>query len=342
MDLVKCLIWDLDDTLWEGTLADQTEIRLKSNIPAILEELAQRGIVSSIASRNDAEMAISKLQELGVAHYFVFPRFSWGPKPPMIRKICKEMNILYEHVAFIDDSPFERAEVAAFFPDTLVLPAVAYSDIVHMETFIPKRLSAFTSNRLSVYRQLEQRSQAQSEWKGTRLEFLKSCEMCIVVARTSSADAERISELSYRANQFNASLRRYDVPHILDFINGSADVYVVRLSDIYADYGMVGFLVARRQEGAQMQIESFTLSCRVEGRGVGAAVISAFLKKWMNEGEAVHMHVSEEGDRNRQVRVLLHSLGFEKERDGALRFSFTPGKALPQSPEWLHITFEGG
>ena len=111
---IKCVIWDLDNTIWDGTLLEDSSVSLKPRIGEVLEELDRRGILHSIASRNDYDQAMAKLQEFGIADYFLYPEIRWDAKSLSVRLIQEHLNIAYDTLLFIDDQPFERDDEATY------------------------------------------------------------------------------------------------------------------------------------------------------------------------------------------------------------------------------------
>ena len=114
---VKVLVWDLDETLWSGTLIEGDDVRPRPGVPETLEALDSRGILHSIASKNDPDMALARLRELGLHDYFLYPQIGWSTKSSGIRKIAESINVGLDAIAFIDDQPFERDEVAHALPE---------------------------------------------------------------------------------------------------------------------------------------------------------------------------------------------------------------------------------
>src|SRR4051794_12119354 len=92
---VKCLVWDLDDTLWQGVLLEGDTVRLREEIRKAIVELDARGILQSVASKNDHGPAWARLEELGIAEYLVLPQIGWGPKSAAIRRIVERLDISY-------------------------------------------------------------------------------------------------------------------------------------------------------------------------------------------------------------------------------------------------------
>ena len=102
-NLVKCLVWDLDNTIWQGTLLEGDCCRLKPGIRSIIEQLDQRGILHSIASKNDRDMALKIIHSKGIANYFLFPQITWTSKVKSLQTIVKNLNIGLNALGFIDD-----------------------------------------------------------------------------------------------------------------------------------------------------------------------------------------------------------------------------------------------
>src|SRR5438105_10164366 len=117
-DKVKCVAWDLDNTLWEGTLLEDGPdgCRLRPEVRALIERLDERGILQTAVSKNDHDDAWAVVERLGLQDYFLYPAINWGQKSANLKQIAERLNIGIDTFAFVDDSPFERAEVAAALP----------------------------------------------------------------------------------------------------------------------------------------------------------------------------------------------------------------------------------
>src|SRR5258706_14052724 len=120
---VKCLVWDLDNTLWGGRLLEDGEVPLAEPVRELIKLLDARGILQSIASKNDHDQAWAKLEQLGVAEYFILPHIGWTPKFESIRAIAAELNFAYATMAFVDDQATELASVSYYLPDVRCYPA---------------------------------------------------------------------------------------------------------------------------------------------------------------------------------------------------------------------------
>ena len=115
---IKCVVWDLDETIWDGTLLESPSVALKPRVKEIIQTLDSRGILHSISSRNSHEVAMRKLDELGLGGYFLHPQITWNAKSASLARISQKLNIAFDALLFIDDQPFERDEVRHHHPDT--------------------------------------------------------------------------------------------------------------------------------------------------------------------------------------------------------------------------------
>jgi FkbH-like protein len=134
---VKCVVWDLDNTVWEGILSEDRDVKLKSGIKDILRILDERGILQSVASKNEYDDAIKKLQEFGIDEYFLYPQISWNSKAESVRAVAEAINIGIDTLAFVDDQITEREEVGFSYPEVLLIDALKYMEIPQMEELTP-------------------------------------------------------------------------------------------------------------------------------------------------------------------------------------------------------------
>ena len=115
---IKLVIWDLDETLWKGTLSEGNVIVPAKHI-SLLKDMVDAGVVCSICSKNDENQINEKLSELNIAEYFVFNSINWSPKGDRVRQIISEMNLRQPNVLFIDDNASNRGEVKHCCPEIL-------------------------------------------------------------------------------------------------------------------------------------------------------------------------------------------------------------------------------
>jgi HAD superfamily phosphatase (TIGR01681 family) len=141
---VKCVVFDLDGTVWNGILLENENVELADNLVETLEKLDERGILLSVASKNSHEHAWKKLEKLGIAEYFLYPEINWRPKSENIRRIANNLNIGIDSLAFIDDNEFELEEVRSVLPQVTCFEHTALRREIAAVS-IRRRLSARTS-----------------------------------------------------------------------------------------------------------------------------------------------------------------------------------------------------
>lgn len=270
---VKCVIWDLDHTLWKGILVENPHVELRRNLVQLIRELDARGIVNSIASKNNEEQARAVLREMGIEELFVFCKINWQPKSINIRNTISEMNINANTVVFVDDSPFERDEVSSAIAGITCLDPAEIEHYSRTERFqVP--LSAESAGRRQTYRQLEKMVCDRQHWKGNIDSFLLACNIRLEIFRPADAQWDRCYELVQRTNQLNASGRRLSREEILAMgADSRHDCLAMQSSDQYGAYGLVGFMIVEnRKEGAV--ITDFVISCRVARKKIEQTLVN--------------------------------------------------------------------
>jgi len=335
---VKCLVWDLDETLWSGTLAEGDTVALKPGVEGILEELTRRGIVNSIASHNDREPAIAALERLGVEDYFVAPRIDHLPKPDSLREIAQVLNLSLDALAFIDNDPFERAAVEFSYPHVTVIAAEEYAQLPRMPGFDANSGTAESRERVKSYRDEAQRREAEDAFSGTHLDFLKSCDMELTIRQAEEVDIARVVELAERTNQFNSSGLRYSHEEVESLIRDpNSMVIVAHLVDRFGDSGLIGAMVLQDADTHRL-VESLMVSCRVDGRGVPSALLVLAMRLTQREGVPSLFVRFNATERNRRLAFLYQMMGFRPMGTDDSRWSFdVVGEPLPQVPEWLSL-----
>lgn len=322
----KCVVFDLDNTLWDGTLLEG-HVRLRSGVAETIRRLDERGILISVASKNAEADALGRLRELGIEEYIVQPAIGWGTKSEGLRRIATGLNIGLDTLIFIDDSPFERDEVARALTEIEVLPDSA----MHRLSEHPRLQGNVTSEsrgRRLMYRQSAARQTAAAEFGSSYIEFLRSCEIKVEVRPNRVEDEERIAELVQRTNQLNFSGRKYKRSELEPILRDSSlERYVISCSDRYGSYGVVGFCLVRRSSDA-VYIDDLMLSCRVQGKFVEKALLHHLCSRPDWSGRLVEINF-QETDRNAPARAVLSELGFPPRTEGNLRLAIEPHQFEP-------------
>lgn len=276
----KLIIWDLDDTLWKGTLAEGTSLVVDERRTAIIRELNRRGVVNAICSKNDREVARRTLEERGLWDEFVFSEIAFSPKGPMVKRIITDMQLRAPDVVFIDNEPMNLKEVEYDNPGIRVLNALDPETDKLLQAMLDG-LAGVEKSRVEEYRQLERkRADATAMGSSSSNEnFLATCDIhvCLLRKTDNLPFATRIEELINRTNQLNFTKSRVpdgSMPEYL--IDPAHETYSVLVWDKYGFYGLVGFAAI---EG-KSQLVHFTFSCRVMNMGIEASVVRTLGKKF--------------------------------------------------------------
>jgi FkbH-like protein len=328
---IKCLVWDLDNTLWQGILLEGDELVLRPGVPEAIAQLDARGILHSIASRNDPARAMAQLEAFGLDGYFLHPQIGWGEKPDSLRAIAKAINIGIDALAFVDDQPFERDQVRHLLPQVLVLDAAEVSRIPEMPAFQPRFVTDDSRRRREMMQCEIERRQAESQHAGSTEDFLAGLGMRLRIAPAQAGDLERAEELTVRTHQLNSTGYTYGYEE-LDRLRQSPDhlLLMADLEDRYGSYGKIGLaLVACTPEVWTLKL--LLMSCRVISRGVGSVLLHHILERAGAAGVRLRAEYVPT-DVNRQMYVMLKFAGFEELPAGAGADAGSPLVTLETAP----------
>ena len=274
---VRLVIWDLDETFWNGTLSEGG-ITWRDDTRAIVVELARRGIMSSICSKNDFESARSALADRGAWDYFIFPSIDWSPKGPRIQRLIETVQLRAQSVMLIDDNHLNLEEARFFSPGLQVAADTAIPTLLADPLFKGKEDRGLS--RLKQYKVLEARKageiQAGADTGGDNIQFLKSSNIRVRIDIDVEAHLDRAIELINRTNQLNFIKRRLPEDREAarralrtEIARFDTQAGLIEVSDDYGDYGYCGYYqVTTRRDVAQLN--QFCFSCRVLGLGVEA------------------------------------------------------------------------
>lgn len=281
---IKCIVWDLDNTMWDGTLIESgvEKLKLKNNIKEILTSLEEKGVIHSIASKNNPEEVFSALKHFGIEEYFLFPKISWIPKSAGIKEIARDLNIGVDSLLFIDDSVFEREEVKNSLPGVQVVDAAEYNSLLAMECF-KGIVTEEGKNRKQLYLNEATRKEKSENFDGEYLDFLKSCDIRMELLPLVPEYYERVYELTQRTNQMNFSGNIYKAGDIEKIAgDDNLDKYVLKCSDKFGDYGIIGFALINKKENRLIDL---MFSCRIQSKRVEHAFITFCLNKYLKDSD---------------------------------------------------------
>ncbi|MGX1885874.1 HAD-IIIC family phosphatase [Streptomyces sp. NPDC055287] len=307
--MVKCLVWDLDNTLWQGTLLEDDEVRLPDAVRELIATLDSRGILQAVASKNDHDLAWAKLQALGVAEFFVVPRIGWGPKSDSVRLIAEQLKFAEGTIAFIDDQPAERAEVAFHLPQVRCYAAAQLPSLADLPEFSPENVTVDSRRRRQMYQAGFQREAEQATFKGPDEEFLRSLELVMRIDRASGEQLTRVEELTLRTSQMNATGVHYSDAALRGLLaDPGHEVLVTTMADRFGPHGAVGVMLLATRPGV-WHLKLLATSCRVVSFGAGAALLNWLIDQAAQAG--AHLVADfRPTDRNRMMEIAYRFAGF--------------------------------
>lgn len=335
---IKCVVWDLDNTIWDGVLLEGDEVRLRPGLRHVVETLDQRGILHSIASRNDSQLALATLRRLGLCGYFLYPQIDWGSKSSSIRNVAKALNISLDAVAFVDDEPFERDEVASELPDVLCLGPRSIPTLLERLEFIPRFVTAESAQRRQMYLADSRRVKVAEEFVGPKSEFLRSLGLRFEIARAQEPDLQRAEELTVRTHQLNTTGRTYSYDELNALLSSDRHLLLIaRLTDRLGDYGTIGLAVVEKDSRTWV-IKMLLFSCRVTSRGVVVVLIN-HLKRLARDAGVRLLADMVPTKRNRVMYLsfIMNSFTILEGNEQGIRLEADLGK-IPDDPSYVETS----
>ena len=370
MDLVKLVIVDVDDTLWRGVAAEQSESELglealegwPLGFAEALGHLRRRGVVLAIASKND-EGRVAQILSRSYGRRlclddFAVREINWQPKADSIEKILHEINVLPRNVVFIDDNPSERAAVKAAFPEirvfgpnpllwrrillwsaetqvsSITAESAVRTEMVHAQVAGQNR-DVFEQGLAAIAKARSiDRERKRQRQQMSRQDFLASLSLAVNLIDITDMDHPgfpRVLELINKTNQFNTTGKRWTKQECTAAVATGTRFIAFEVEDRFTEYGLVGVMVVREPE-----ILQFVMSCRVVGMEVEIAALSEILRAIHEGGFGSARASLEETDRNLLCRDLYERNGFHRGADQWIR----PLIPLLEKPS--HIRISGG
>jgi FkbH-like protein len=293
----KVLVTDLDNTLWGGVVGEDGLQGLQigheypgayyRNLQRSLLDLRNRGILLAVCSKNnleDANEVFDKHPDMLLRRSDISCwRVNWNDKAQNLREIAAELNVGVDSLAFLDDNSIERERIRSDLPEVTVLdlpvdPADYATVLQNSQVFERHLLSREDAHRAEYYAREAQRTEARLS-VGTLEEFYVSLEQEVEVAHTTADTTARVAQLTQKTNQFNLTTRRYTEQQISELaVRSDARVLCARVRDRFGDNGIVGASILRFR-GDECELDTFLLSCRVIGRTVETAFLSAIAEE---------------------------------------------------------------
>ena len=335
---VKLVVWDLDNTIWDGILLEDRLPTLRPGVADLIRGLDGLGVLQSIASRNDHAMAMAHLGQLGLSEYFLSPEISWSAKSVSVAAIASGLNLSLDTVLFIDDQPFELEEVAHTHPEVRTLNAADIPNLLDDPLIRPVVITDDAKRRRVMYLQDKARQQSAEEFIGPPEEFTASLNMLLHIERAVTGDLDRVEEMTLRTNQLNSTgyiFSRDELDRLVD--SKSHDLLIVSLQDRFGDYGKIGLVLIESEE-AGWNIKLLLVSCRVLSRGIGTIVLNYIAARAAAAAATLRVEFRDTG-RNRPMKIALMMAGFHSagSQDGVSVFLQNEG-AIASCPAYVQLT----
>lgn len=354
----KCLVLDLDNTLWGGVLGEDgiEGIQLGGDYPGkafhywqeALLELGKSGVILAICSKNNEADVLEAWEKNPFMvlrkDAFATWRINWEDKATNLRELADELNIGLDSFVFIDDSPAERELIKQALPMVEVpdFPTQPYGLPAFFKELVEKYFRVYSvtgedKEKTEQYKANAQRAQAQRSFVDHDA-FLKSLDIQITLEAANEFNVPRIAQMTQKTNQFNLTTRRYTDADIRSFMQAGGKIWCMGVADRFGDNGITGCIMVNGDT-----IDTFLLSCRILGRGIEDAFIKKILSVLRDGGMETIKAEYIPSAKNAQVKDFYDRCGFScltEETDGKRSYVLDLKKADLAIKDYYHIDFK--
>ena len=349
----KCLVLDLDNTLWGGILGEvgsegialgpETAGRSYVDVQKIILRLRERGVLLAINSKNNLNEVLQVLREhphmVLREEHFSSIQVGWTPKPERMQRIAQELHVGLDSLAFLDDDPAERLQMSMVLPEVLTVempdnPAAVPSMLLELPVFEKPAMTEEDRARDKFFATERQREAVREHAKSFE-EFLQGLGMCVTVRLAQAGDVTRVAQLTQKTNQFNVTTRRYHAGEIAAMLqDASVRIYTLRLRDAFGDSGLTGVAMVR-VEGTSWCLDTLLMSCRIIGRRIETVFLNEVIADAIQAGAARLWGEYLPTHKNGVVKDFYANEGFTTQ-DGRVWSLALRGVARPQPP-WIQV-----
>lgn len=334
----KCVVLDLDNTLWGGVIGDDGMAGIEigelgkghvfSNLQRWLKQLKEYGVILAVCSKNEENIAKEPFEKhdemvLRLSDISLFVA-NWNDKATNIRMIQESLNIGMDSIVFLDDNPFERNLVKEKLPGIEVPelpedPSLWLTFLQEQNYFETASYSGESSDRTKQYQAELERKKTEQNFESID-DYLKSLEMVGAANAFSPLQYPRISQLTQRSNQFNLRTIRYSEDEIQRMAED--DHYIplyFTLKDRFGDHGLVAVVIMEKVSDEELFMNTWLMSCRVLKRGMEEFVINSVMRKAKDAGFRTLSAEYIPTPKNRMVKDIYEAMGFEKSGNGKFK-----------------------
>ena len=330
----KCIVLDLDNTLWGGVIGEDgfDNIKLGDNpvgrsfveFQKRLLALNKRGIILAINSKNNFDDAMEVIQKhpnmILKEEDFACVKINWDDKVVNLQKIAEELNIGLDSMVFFDDDPLNQEYVKNSLPGILVVDLPKDSSqypqiITEMKEFDVLKITEEDTKRNDMYFEQKKRKEFEDQ-VGNYGEFLKQMNIEVEIKKADSFSIPRISQLTLKTNQFNLTTKRYHEEEVSKFSSSDDKIIeCVQVSDKFGDNGITGTYIVEKKNIEEWIIDTFLLSCRIMGRGVEEIMINQIIENARLSGVKRIKGEFIPTAKNKPAENFYKKLGFKKENE---------------------------
>ncbi|MFW9926744.1 MAG: HAD-IIIC family phosphatase [Candidatus Thorarchaeota archaeon] len=357
----KCIVLDLDNTLWGGIIGEDgiEGIKLGNASPGIefvdfqrgLLSLYNRGIILAICSKNNYDDAMKVFQEhpfqILKEEHFAAMRINWQNKATNIAELAKEINIGLDSMVFFDDNPVERAQVMQTLPEVLVVdlpknPRLYRETLEDLNVFDVLSLTKEDMARGEMYAGKRKRAELETSIDNIE-DFLRTLDLKVRIKPVDDFDTPRVVQLIGKTNQFNLTTRRYTDAEVRRFREDeNSIVYSMAVTDKFGDEGVVGVAIIKKKND-DWWIDNILMSCRVIGRSVETAMLAKIVKDARAEGASRIIGEYIPTKKNPPAADLYEKHGFgmpSQTDDNGTSWILDLDKNTVEIPEWIELNEE--
>ena len=350
----KCIVLDLDNTLWGGVLGedgiDGIDLGPDSRGRPFLEfqhqilSLYNRGVILAINSKNNHDEAIDAIQNhpymvLNESHFAAI-RINWDNKVSNLKSLSNEINIGLDSMVFVDDDDFNRNMVKKYLPEVEVIDVPkdpskylkTLTDLTYFDSFTYTKEDA---KKGQMYASEKERTNLKNKISDLS-DYLKILDMKIHIKINDKKNTQRISQLTQKTNQFNMTTKRYTEEQIESFINSKDyKIYSLSLADKFGDYGITGLVIVEKSDN--WRIDNLLLSCRVLGRQVEQAILAyvADDAKKVSQKKLIAEFIPTK--KNNPAKDFYQNMGFQELKNDDKSFWELELKKAPKFPKYIKI-----
>lgn len=352
----KCLVLDLDNTLWGGVLGEEgiEGIKIGGDYPGkaflywqeALLELSKSGVILTVCSKNNEQDVLDAWEKnpfivLKKEHFAAY-RINWTDKATNIKELAQELNIGLDSFVFVDDNPTERELIKQMLPMVEVpeFPAQPYELMPFFKQLVEDYFKVYSvtdedKKKTEQYKQNAARAQAQNAFADFD-SFLESLDIQITIEAANEFNIQRIAQMTQKTNQFNLTTHRYTDADVRGFVDEGWKVWCISVADKFGDNGITGAIMVK-PDG---EIDTFLLSCRILGKGIEIAFVKKILAMLAEGGMETLSTKYLPTAKNAQVKDFWEKAGFTcvaETEDGSKEYLLALKDADTEIKEFYHI-----